>query len=397
MTTPRDFATSVVSQMDRVGSRITDEAIKKLRARGEDVLKLSPYPIKPLPDQVRDIAERAVNDIIQPPSRGLLELREAICENLSNELSLQFGPDEVLVTNGGMHALSIAFRTLIDPGDEVAAFSPCYFYHGVVELMRGIVRRTHLAAADGYRFDFERLESEITERTKILLINTPANPTGYVATQSDIEQIARLAEKHDLFVLADEVYDTLIYDGRKHISLLSVPELKPRTAVIRSFTKSYALPEWRVGFIVAGAGVIDMMLKVLEWDVLNCGYLSQKVASAVLRYGGDWLRDAPSEFERNRNALVAGIDGIEELSMMKPQGTPFAFIDISDTGLPSREAVDLLVNRHGIPCTAGHYLFADSHVRVPFGGELQTIQEAVKRLKQGALDLREHGVRGGSK
>jgi len=367
--------------LDRVASRITDETASRLRTQGRDVLKLSGYPNTPLPDDVLAIARDAVAQIAQPPSQGLLELRETLDDELAGELGYSIGPEQVLITNGAMHALSLVFRSLISPGDEVAMFSPCYFYHGPIELSQGVVRRIPLKRENGFAFDFERLAETLTEKTKVLLINTPVNPTGYVATAADIERIAELAERHNLLVVTDEVYHAFTYDGHRHLSLLSIPELRKRTIMIRSFTKSYGLHVWRTGFLTAPPSLIAGMLKLIEWDVLGLSYLNQKVAEVVLRSSRQWLNVIKADMRRNRDVLTAGLQAIVGLNVHLPQAGCFLFLDTANIGLPDCVIAKQLLEDYGIPCTPGSSHYHPDAIRIAYGGELSTVREAITRLR----------------
>lgn len=368
--------------LDRVASRVTDEIASRLCADGREVLRLSGYPNASMPDDLLEAARESVGVLTQPPSQGLMGLREAISDELAMELGYRISPDEILITNGAMHALSLVFQTLIAPGDGVLIFSPCYFYHGPVELNGGIVQRVPLVRENGYAFDFERMESAITPQTRFLLLNSPVNPTGYVMTRQDIGRLIALVERHNLVVISDEVYHAFTYDGRSHLSLLSAPELRSRTVMIRSFTKSYGLHVWRTGFLTAPLSTIREIANLLEWNVLGLSYLNQRTAEIVLRSPREWLAILYREMEHTRNIMTAGVQAISDTAIPPPQGGCFLFVDTSHIGLDDTDIAAILLDQFGIPCTPGSSHFHPNAVRIPYGGSRAVVEDAVTRIQE---------------
>jgi aminotransferase len=281
-----------------------------------------------------------------------------------------------------MHALEIAFSTLLDEGDEVIVPSPCYFLEGIIEPRGGKLIYVPMREEDNYRWDFDRLESNIGPRAKCVFLNTPVNPTGYVLTADDLDAIARIVIKHDLLVVADESYDKLIYDGLKHRSIASLPGMQERTILIRSFTKSYAMPNWRVGYIVAPADLVEHFTKVLEWMTLFGSYLSQKAATAALTGPQDWLKGMASEFQSRRDLVYRGIKEIEGLSCVKPLSGPFVFLNVSQLRGTCQETADVLLNDFGVSTVPGSYFHSGDHIRMAFGGKRTVLEEILKRWKR---------------
>jgi aspartate/methionine/tyrosine aminotransferase len=353
-----------------------------------DMLRLHPYPDRELPAHVKEAVLSSLGDRTNAPSQGLPALRRSIALTVGAELGLTVDPDsEVLVTAGSMHALCVAFRTLLESGDEVLIPAPCYFLEGIIEPLeaRGIYVPMH--EEKEYGWDFERLEAAITNRTKCVFLNTPVNPTGYVLSPDDLAELARLASAYNLLIIADESYNTMLYDGRIHRSIASVPGMKDRTLLIRSFTKSFAMPAWRVGFVVAHPELLGPMVNTLEWNVLYGSSITQVAATAALNGPLDWLAGVAGEFEYRRDILCNGLREIPLLSCVRPSGGPFLFLNVSRLRGDSCEISRALLEWYGIPTTPGIYFRSAEHVRMAIGAEPDVLEQVLCRLAQASRDL----------
>ncbi len=377
------FAARRLQAVPRVGSRVTDAALEQLIAGGADVLCPKPYPTTPLPDHVVEAARKALQETVNPPSTGVPEFRQAVANALSRELSISIDPNtQVLATSGGMHALSTVFSALLDHGDSVLVPSPCYFLDGVITPLGANLIRVPMAENNGFAWDFELLERSVTKSTKLFFLNTPVNPTGYVLTVQDLENIAAIAERHDLLILADESYDKLVYDGLRHRSIASLERARNRTILVRSFTKSFAMPNWRVGYIVAQPELLIEFTKVLEWMMLYGNYVSQKAAAAALSGPQEWLRRSLHEFESNRNLFCDGLEHIPDVSLIKPMGGPFVFPNVSRLKGGSEEVSRVLLLEFGIPSVPGSAFGSDHHIRIALGGTHSLIEDLIQRFKR---------------
>jgi aminotransferase len=304
---------------------------------------------------------------------------------LATEVGRMVAPEETLVTHGGMQAAYVVFTSLVDVGDEIIIPSPCFFFHDMLRLTGGVPVLVPMSEEAEYRFDLDRIEAAITPRTKAILVNTPVNPTGYVVTQEDLMGIAAMAETHDLTIISDESFDKFIYDGRKHRMMAALDDADSRTITIRSFTKSYGLPPWRVGYIFATQPRIEVCQKVLEWIILTSNYVSQRVALAALQGPKDWLSGVCGKFQHNRDLLWEGLSGIDAISCIKPQGGPFLLPNISRFSLSEEELAWKLLEEYEIPTTPGVYFDAPGHVRIPFGGITDAqIADIAQRIRQAA-------------
>jgi aspartate/methionine/tyrosine aminotransferase len=370
----------VLASLPPVGSRELETRVAAAQRTGVDVLPLSPYPVRSLPPHVLDAAERAMRENRESPSRGLSSLREAIADDLGPELGRTFDPQrEVLVTNGAMHALNLVFRAILRPGDEVIVPAPCYFFHGCVELAGGVTVHVPMREEDGFAWDHEAIKRAITPRSRAIMISSPVNPTGYVLSPSDLDALARLAVEHDLLVVSDESYDRMVYDGAAHLSIAALPETVARTVLIRSFTKSYAMPAWRVGYIVAPPPFVDLFAKALEWEFLHPSHVGQAACTAAMCGDRRWLGDIAAEFQSRRDRILAGLANVPGVPCARPRGGPFVFLDVHRSFASSLAASDAFL-AVGVPTTPGWYCQSDRHVRLAFGATDETLDRAVERI-----------------
>jgi aspartate/methionine/tyrosine aminotransferase len=365
--------------LPRVGSRETDETVAQLVAEGRDVLDVHAHPRRALPAHVLEAAARAARDGGVAPSRGLPGLRQAVAGNLGQELGRTFDPErEVLVTAGGMHALDIVLASLLDPGDGVVSATPGFFLDGLLARHAARLEAVPTFARDDFAIDWDAFGAAITRDTRLLLVVTPGNPTGYVLSPRDIDALADLAQRHNLVVVSDESYDRFVYDGARHLSPARHPGLADRTVVIRSLTKGFAMPGWRVGFLVGPPDCITSCLNTLEWSTLYGSLVPQAAAAAALSGSQEWLQDVPTEFQSWRDALHRLISDLG-LPTVRPRGGPFLFPDVGAFG-SGRQVAHQLLHEHGVPVVDGALLGGPGHVRLAFGAEHGTLEALVGRL-----------------
>ncbi len=379
--------------VDRTAARETSDAAASLRAAGRDVLELFGAPYWLPPDHVLDAAAGHVHDPDTAHSQGLPALRQAIADRLEHENGIVADPEgEILVTNAAMHGLYVAFSSLLDPGDEVLVHSPAFYFYGSVELAGGMPVYARTVQSTGWAWDATALAAAVTPRTKLLVVNTPTNPTGYVATRDDLEAVAEIARQKDLIVVSDEAYDHMLYDGRQHMSIAALPGMRERTVTVCSFTKSYAMKQWRLGFLVAPQSLLPAMRKVLEWNVLECNHVAQHAAVAALTGPQDWVADISRRMQHCRDVMTTALQGAPGLSFVTPGGTPFIFLNVSALGIDGHQFARRLLHEHGVPTDAGGPFGSNSHVRLLFGGEDHVISEAARRIRIACDQLRAGSV-----
>lgn len=365
----------------RVPSKELGDRAEALARRGKDILALKGAPYWAPPEHVLEAARRAVVENLNAPSAGFPELRRAIATALGEESGIVADPErQILVTNGAMHALSVVFTALLDPGDEVVMFRPGFFFFGVIELAGGVPIYADTHEENGWCWEARALEGAITTRTKAILLSSPSNPTGYVADEAALAAVGEVARRHDLLVVSDECYDRMVYDGARHRRVASVPELAGRTITICSGTKSYVMQPFRMGFIVAPAALAEFLRSVLEWNVLSCSHVAQRAAQAALQGPKEWMTKIAQRFQRNRDAMMRQLAEACGISHTPPRGGPFLFINIEGLGLTGVEASRLLLEEHGVPSEAGTLFGSERHIRLSFGGEDAVVVEAGRRI-----------------
>ena len=370
-----------VAQLDPVGSRVIEPRIERLRQQGRPVIAVHGYPLIRPPEHVIAAAHDAACHMKSAPSGGLLKLRESLARALGEQYGAAPDPkDEILITSGAMHGLRIVLTTLLEGGDEALLITPCYFFAGLIELAGGRVVKVRTNPGDGYAIDFHKVRSSITERTKLIVLSSPVNPTGYVYSRSEVEEFIRLAEEFDLLLVSDESYDRMLFDGLEHLSPFHYLEARPRTILIKSFTKSYALPGWRVGYIAADAELIPHFRKVLEWSLLYCPYANQCVALAALDGPQDWLLKIFAEIEQSRGQLLRGLSSAPGYQWVTPRGGPFLFLKVCDEAGDEADIADQLLDNFGVPAVSGRHFESAGHVRIPYGGTSKAVQELIDAL-----------------
>ena len=369
----------LVLDLERVGSREVEDWVESGAPRTDARLTLRGGPVLALPEHVRQAIARALDEDDRRPSRGLPELRAALARLLQQETAAEVDPErELLVTNGAMHALNIAFRTLLEPGDRVLIPSPNFFFEGLIRLAGGVPVYVPCREERAWRWDLEELEAVAEQGVKLFVVCNPTNPTGFLPSREELLAVAGMAERMGFFVLADESYDRFVYDDARFTSLLELDLAIDRRVVVRSLSKSHALANWRVGFLVASPLVTEAFTKVLEWECLHCAYVPQRVAQAALEGPQDWLAGVVERYQRNRDRLLAAVAESEWLSCARPAAGPFLFLNMEGAeAAAGREGAELLLEA-GVPTVPGRYFRSPGHVRLPFGADGATLE----RLEQ---------------
>jgi aspartate/methionine/tyrosine aminotransferase len=371
----------------RPGWRATEAQLADLRRRGVDVLEIYGMPVRPMPEHVMQ-AVRGVEGqvLVPPPSRGIMVLREAVAAKLSAESGMAVDPDrEVIVTNGAMQAVNVIFRSLLNPGDEVIVPSPSFFFYGMIELAGGKTVYARMPETAAWAWDVDAVADAITRRTKLIILCNPVNPTGYVVPEKVIRAICRLARKRNIYVLADESYDRMVYDGAPFTSAAALHEYRDVLILVQSVTKSYAMSAWRIGYIVAGAALSDCFAKILEWEILYGNEICQRAAAAAISGPQDWLSDIAGEFEAYRDDVWPALNAVPRLSAVKPAATPYLMLNVTGLGADGDQFAAFLVGEFGVPATGGSHFDAPGHVRIGFGAPSRaTREELCRRVAEAA-------------
>lgn len=317
---------------------------------------------------------------------GLLELRKAIAHKLKMENGLDANPEsEVIVTAGASEAVFTAMQAVLDPGDEALIPDPGYVsYERCVSLAGGVPVYYPLKPDREFRIDIETMKERITHRTKLVLINSPGNPAGNVFTKNELSGVSDVCVDNDLIAIADEVYEKIVYDGNKHLSLGSFPGMEQRTITVNSFSKTYAMTGWRIGYAVASGQLADQVRKVHSTALICVDSLAQYGALAALSGPQDCVKRMLLEYQKRRKSLVTGLNKMNNVSCDMPQGAFFAFADISKLGIASRD-LSLKLLREGKVSTipgSGFGRMGEGRVRISFTASPKDIEEGVRRISR---------------
>ena len=315
---------------------------------------------------------------------GTPRLRRALAEKLRTRNAIAATPENVLVTNGLTHAAFAVFMAMLDPGDEVILIDPHYPQHiGKIELAGARPVFAALDPSDGFRLTADRIEPHIGRHTRMVALVNPVNPTGRVFSRDELDTLADLACRHDLLVFADEVYEDIVYDGRRHLSIASLPGMAERTFSAFAFTKSYAMDGWRIGYLAAPGWAMDALLKITANDVTHVNTFIQAGAQAAIAGPPDVLAALVEEDRRKRDFVVQRLNQMPGVRCPLPEGAIYAFPDISATGLPSQRLADMILEQARVVVEAGSFYGAagEGHLRVCFGSEtLARLEEGMDRL-----------------
>lgn len=323
---------------------------------------------------------------------GLKELKEEIAKFLKRRYSLEYDPySEMIITVGGSEAIDIALRAMLDPGDEVIIPEPSYVsYMPCAVLANGTVVTIELQEENEFRLTKEELENAITDKTKILILPFPNNPTGAIMERKDLEGIAELCIKHDIFVLSDEIYSELTYNNEDHVSIASLPGMKERTVLINGFSKSHAMTGWRLGYACAPKLIIEQMLKIHQYAIMCAPTTSQYAAVTAIRDCDEDVAEMREEYNQRRRYLLKRFENMG-LQCFEPFGAFYMFPSIKEFGMTSDEfAIDFLKKKKVavVPGTA----FGDSgegFLRISYAYSLSSLKEALDRMEEYVNELRE--------
>ncbi len=314
---------------------------------------------------------------------GLLSLRQRISEHLANMYDVHYRPDDqILITVGVSEGLDLALRVLLNPGDEVIYFEPSYVsYEPCILLAGGKPVPVPTKRETGFQPEPEMVEQMITPRTKAILVCYPNNPTGVVASKESLEAIMKIAIKHDLYVISDEIYDRLTYDAI-HTCVAALPGAEERTLLLGGFSKAYAMTGWRLGWACAPAHIIEMMMKIHQYTMLCAPITAQKAAEEAIMHGEDEVIRMHDEYDRRRRYIVKRLNEMG-LDCPTPKGAFYVFPCITRTGLSSEEFVERLLLESKVAVVPGNVFGAsgEGHVRMSYASALPRIEEAMSRIE----------------
>jgi len=343
------------------------------------------------PDHIKAAAKSALDQgmVHYTASPGILPLREALCKRLAQDFQLEIDPEAVIFTSGATEAIYIALQSILEPGDEVIVPEPMYVYYtGWASLGGASCVTIPLTETDGFQLTADRLKAFITEKTKVVILNCPNNPTGQVYRKEAIEEIAALAVSHDFLVIADDIYNHLVFDDITYHSIARCAGMKERTIIIGSFSKSYAMDGWRIGYLIAPGSIMPGAMKMHQHIVSCPNTFVQFGALAALEGPQDCVRQMAEEFDRRRKRVISFLDEID-IPCVRPQGAFYAFPSIRKYGMTSQAFSDYLLSEAQVAVVPGSAFGAsgEGHVRISYSVTLEEIKQGMERIGEAVRKL----------
>ncbi len=361
---------------------------RALKQQGIDIMDLGGGdPDFDTPEHIQKAAIQAMQSGFTHyvASSGIPQLRKAIAQKLAKENGVEVDPDKgIIVTSGGKLALYATVMALVNEGDEVILPEPAWVtYRPVIQLAGGSTVPLNLTAENGFSLTAEMLKAVITPKSKAFILNSPSNPTGKVLTREELEIIAAAARENDLYVVTDEMYEKIIFDGREHISIASLPGMAERTIVLNGHSKAYAMTGWRLGYLAGPPALVKEIGKVQEQTATCAPSFVQIGGVAALEGPQEPVATMSAEYERRRNFFVDMLNDIPHVSCFKPEGAFYAFPKF-DLGLDSIKVADMLLEKARVAGTPGSAFGAagEGHVRFSFATSPQVLETAAKRIKE---------------
>ena len=377
----------------RMGTLGTESAFevsaraRALEAQGRSIIHLQiGEPDFDTPANVRAAAKDALDAgaTHYPPFAGVPALREAIAADASARKGFEVDPAQVFVTVGGKGVMLYAILGLVDPGDEVLVPDPGYpIYESLTRFVGGTPVPIPIRMSNDFRLDVDELATLVTPRTRGIVVNSPANPTGGVLTRSDLERIAALAIEHDLWVLADEIYGRILYDGAEHVSIASLPGMAERTIVLDGFSKTFAMTGWRMGYAIVPQSMVAMYGQLIINTISGVATFAQVGAVEALEGPQDDVDAMVVEFKARRDLVVNGLNSIPGIECLTPKGAFYVFPNIAGTGLSGAELAERLLQEAGVCVLAGSAFgqYGDDHIRISYANSQANILEALRRIR----------------
>ncbi|RKD28835.1 pyridoxal phosphate-dependent aminotransferase [Thermohalobacter berrensis] len=368
---------------------------KKMKKDGEDVISFGAgEPDFKTPANIRNAAIEAIEKghIGYTAASGLPELKKAICEKLKKDNNLEYTPENIVISNGAKHSLFNTFQAICNPGDEVIIPVPYWVsYPELIKMADATPVFVKTSEENGFKYTKESLLNRITKKTKAILLNSPSNPTGTVYTEDELKEIAEIAVKNDIFIVSDEIYEKLIYDGR-HVSIATLgDEIKDLTIVINGMSKCYAMTGWRIGYTASNKEIAKTMTNIQSHATSNPNTIAQYASIEALRGDQSPLKDMVKAFRERRDYMVDKINSIDYLSCKKPKGAFYVMVNISEiigkkfNGYKISGSMDFaqyLLDTVKVAVIPGTGFGNDNYIRLSYATSLDNIKEGLERIEK---------------
>lgn len=378
------------------GIRVMMERANKMQQEGRSIIHMEiGRPDFDTPQIIKDAAYDSLKKghVFYTSNYGIPELRKAICEKLARDNGIEYKPEETLVTIGVGEGTYASIAAFLNPGDEVLVPNPVWLNYIHVPQFFGAVPVTYsLKEENHYQIDAEEIERLITPKTKMLVINTPGNPTGAVQARDTLERLAEIAKKHDLLVVSDEIYEKLIYGGAKHTSIAALPGMKERTITLNGFSKCYSMTGWRLGYAAAPVELIQGLVRVHQYVNTCASSFVQEAGITALREGEPYVQEMVKEYEKRRNYAVKALNAMDGISCEMPEGAFYIFVNVKSLGMSSADVANALLDQAGVACVPGSAFGSEGegYIRLSYATAYDQIVEAMKRMEKTFAELKKH-------
>lgn len=343
------------------------------------------------PKHIAEAAKRALDEghTHYGPDRGVPELRQLIVQKIEKEYGAKYDwEDEILITAGGQAGLHISVMALANPGDEIIIlipYYPPYLVNATLADAKPVF--VELKSEEGFIPDPSAIEKALTSKTKALIVLSPNNPTGAVYPEETLQRIVEMAKERDLMVISDEVYESMLYDGLRHKSLISFPDAKDHVIQVNSFSKTYAMTGLRVGYLAASKDKLLQFLKYHHTVNISANVPSQLACVTAMKGPQDCVDEMKAAYQKRRDLLIERLNDIPGVSCMTPKGAFYAFADIRELGIPSLELAEYLVKEAGVVLTNGTGFGCEGFIRLSYATDPDSIEEAMDRMKKAVIKL----------
>ncbi|MFA5411069.1 MAG: pyridoxal phosphate-dependent aminotransferase [Candidatus Omnitrophota bacterium] len=360
---------------------------KKLKSEGRDIISLAAgEPDFDTPDFIKDAAIEAIKSGFTKytPTTGIPELKKAVAEKFKRDNSLDYNPSQIVVSCGAKHAIFNTLLALVDKQDEVLIPSPYWVsYPEMVSLCGGVARFIKSSAENNFKITENDLERQITAKTKLLILNSPSNPTGSVYSEDELKKIAGICVAKKVFVVSDEIYEKLIYDGLRHVSIAALgKDIYDLAITINGVSKTYSMTGWRIGYLAGPQDIVDAISKLQDHTTSCPNSIAQKAALAALNAPDSFTQKMREEFQKRRDYLTGRLSRIKELSFFPPQGAFYVFCDISQTKLDSLTFAKRLLEEKEVAVIPGEGFGSDDYIRISFATSLEQLEKGLDRIEE---------------
>ncbi len=380
----------LAERMSRLGTETAFDVLvraRELEARGRKIVHLEiGEPDFATPSHIVDAAKRALDEgwTHYGPSQGYPDLREAVADYVSRTRGVSIGAENVAIVPGGKPIIFFSMLALLEPGDEVLYPNPGFpIYESMIRYLGAIPVPIPLIEERGFALDLDRLRDSLSDRTRLLILNSPHNPTGGVLSREDLEAIAGMVRDRDLMILSDEIYSRICYEGTP-ASIAGLPGMLEKTIILDGFSKTYAMTGWRIGYGVMPAWLAAAVTKLMVNSNSCTASFTQRAAMAALRGPQDEVARMVAEFRRRRDAFCEGLNSLPGFRCVLPQGAFYAFPNIEGTGLSSAELADRLLEEAGVACLSGTAFgaFGEGYLRFSYANSYENLMEALERIQR---------------